>query len=187
MDPTSKKNQVKEGQILINFDGSHPKENYGWEIRGREQTTNVELTLTLGLRRADLKVVPPPPPTTTTTTLTILWPVGFASGKKSDFPEMQHFSPRSIVPGAIWTPHKSSRLRWPAGKPLNTSQLSCKENPVFCHASNYKEFFYATFHKYFRVVVGLGPESNWRDRFFCPSMLKTFAFFAFPTYSSCDM
>ncbi len=34
-DPTPKENLVKERQILINFDGSHPEENYGWEIRGR--------------------------------------------------------------------------------------------------------------------------------------------------------
>ncbi len=34
-DPTPKRNVVKEQQILIHLDGSHPEENYGWEIRGR--------------------------------------------------------------------------------------------------------------------------------------------------------
>ena len=34
-DPTPKRNLVKERQILINLDGSHPKENYVWEIRGK--------------------------------------------------------------------------------------------------------------------------------------------------------
>ena len=34
-DPTPKRNLVWEWQILINLDGSHPEENYGWEIRGR--------------------------------------------------------------------------------------------------------------------------------------------------------
>ncbi len=50
-DPTPKRNLVKERPILINLDGSHPEENYGWEIRGREQKREVdlELTLTLGL------------------------------------------------------------------------------------------------------------------------------------------
>ncbi len=37
LDPTPKRNLVKERQILINLNGSHPKENYGQEIRGREQ------------------------------------------------------------------------------------------------------------------------------------------------------
>ncbi len=49
-DPTPKRNVVKEQQILIILDrshpeeklgqgvtGSHPEENYGWEISGREQ------------------------------------------------------------------------------------------------------------------------------------------------------
>ncbi len=52
----------------INLDGSHPKENYGWEIIGREQTTRVDQTS--------------PTPTTTTTTLTVIGPDGFAAGKK---------------------------------------------------------------------------------------------------------
>ncbi len=34
-DPTPKRNLVKERQFLINLDGSHPEENYGWEVRGR--------------------------------------------------------------------------------------------------------------------------------------------------------
>ncbi len=33
-DPTPKRNLVKGRQILINHDGSHPEENYGWEIGG---------------------------------------------------------------------------------------------------------------------------------------------------------
>ncbi len=46
--PTQKRNLVKEQQILINIDGSHPEENYGREMRGsRVQTTRVQLTLTL--------------------------------------------------------------------------------------------------------------------------------------------
>ncbi len=32
-DPTPKRNLVKK----VNLDGSHPEENYGWEIRVREQ------------------------------------------------------------------------------------------------------------------------------------------------------
>ena len=63
-DPTPKRNLVKERQILINLDGSHPEENYGWEIRGKEQTTKVDLDLT-GLPQSS-------DPTTTTTTLTVL-------------------------------------------------------------------------------------------------------------------
>ena len=61
MDPTPKRNLVKEQQILINLNGSHPEENYGWEIRGREQATRVDQT--------------------TTTTVTVLGPDGFAAGK----------------------------------------------------------------------------------------------------------
>ncbi len=30
-DPTPKRNLVKERQILINLDGSHPKDNFSWE------------------------------------------------------------------------------------------------------------------------------------------------------------
>ncbi len=32
-DPTPKRNLVKEQQILTNLNGSHPEENYGWDIR----------------------------------------------------------------------------------------------------------------------------------------------------------
>ena len=46
-DPTLKRNMIKERQILIIVGGSHPEENYGWEIRGREQTTKVDLGLGL--------------------------------------------------------------------------------------------------------------------------------------------
>ncbi len=70
MDPTQKRNMVKEQQILINLDRSHPEENYGWDIRGREQTTRLDQTS--------------PPPTTTRTTITthtVLRPDGFAAGK----------------------------------------------------------------------------------------------------------
>ncbi len=70
MDPTPKRNLVKERQILKDLDRSHPEENYGWEIRGREQTTR------------DDQTSPPPTTTTTTrTTLTVLGPDGFAAGK----------------------------------------------------------------------------------------------------------
>ncbi len=41
---TPKRNLVKERQILINLDGSHPEKNYGREVRRREQTTRVQLT-----------------------------------------------------------------------------------------------------------------------------------------------
>ncbi len=73
IDPTPKRNLVKEQQILIKLDGSHPEENYGWELRQREQKGQVDLDLDLRstlIQGRDLKVVPPP--TTTTTTLTVL-------------------------------------------------------------------------------------------------------------------
>ncbi len=38
-DPTPKRNLVKERQILIILDGSHPEENYGWETMGIEQNS----------------------------------------------------------------------------------------------------------------------------------------------------
>ncbi len=65
MDPTPKRNLVKERQILIKLDGSHPKENYGLELREKEQKGQVDLDLDLDLRSTlieglDLKVVPPP-------------------------------------------------------------------------------------------------------------------------------
>ncbi len=88
MDPTSKRNLVKERQILKDLDGSHPEENYGWEISGREQTTR------------DDQTSPPPTTTTTTTTrtrtrttrttLTVLGPDGFAAGKKGGHISWNH-------------------------------------------------------------------------------------------------
>ncbi len=60
-DPTPKRNLVKERQILIKLDGSHPEENYGWEKRGREQKGQVDLDLDLRstlIQGRDLKVVP---------------------------------------------------------------------------------------------------------------------------------
>ncbi len=54
-DPTPKENLVIDRYILIHPDGSHPKENYGWEMR-RKGKSKIELTLTFDL---DLKVVSP--------------------------------------------------------------------------------------------------------------------------------
>ncbi len=56
---------------MIKLDGSHPEENYGWELREREQKGQVDLDLELRsslIKGRDLKVVPP----NTTTTLTVL-------------------------------------------------------------------------------------------------------------------
>ncbi len=47
---------------MIKLDGSHPEENYGWELREREQKGQVDLDLDLRstlIQGRDLKVVPP--------------------------------------------------------------------------------------------------------------------------------
>ncbi len=40
MDPTPKRNVVKEQQILINLNGSHPEENLSWEDSWITETNN---------------------------------------------------------------------------------------------------------------------------------------------------
>ncbi len=82
-DPSPKRNLVREQKILINHFGSHPKENFGWK-RKRILHIKKKLTLTFGIASQSLRSWPQSSPTTTTTTttLTVLWPVGFAAGKK---------------------------------------------------------------------------------------------------------
>ncbi len=44
-DPTPKRNLVKERQIVINLDGSHPEENFGWGMKRILDIQKVDLDL----------------------------------------------------------------------------------------------------------------------------------------------
>ncbi len=90
MNPTPKRNLVID-RSLIDPAGSHPEENYGWEMKregkcklGLEQKKKLNFK-TISISRQykfssgwDPDLVPPHP---TPTTLTVLRPDGFAAGK----------------------------------------------------------------------------------------------------------
>ena len=76
MDPTPKRYLVNGRQIVIDPYGSHPEENLGSEMEGRQKSNSAlskkELTVTLRSR--------PQRNSPTTTTLTVRWPVELGGG-----------------------------------------------------------------------------------------------------------
>ncbi len=94
-------------EIWSGSNGSHPEGKSRWEIKEKGQQQ--KLTLTLGL---PLWSWPQSSPTTTTTTtLTVLWPVGFAAGKKGlDEHSSGHGRPISLHSSAVifWKSRRSS-------------------------------------------------------------------------------